>query len=138
MQRAADGTYLWRTGLDADGGSALNATDQAAFTILVARAVSHPGKVSPYATPLASTNDPLFWPSHLGVMRVWHALRLRHYGRETSAAYEAWDWGESTAARPTIFNRTSSCYGRNVDDVLPFRDFMNEERREAAAAKGYL
>ena len=92
----------------------------------------------PYATPLASTNDPLFWPSHLGVMRVWHALRLRHYGRETSAAYEAWDWGESTAARPTIFNRTSSCYGRNVDDVLPFRDFMNEERREAAAAKGYL
>ena len=37
--------------------------DQEAFTVLLARAVSHPGKVSPYGTPLASTNDPLFWPT---------------------------------------------------------------------------
>ena len=32
----------------------------------------------------------------------------------------------------------SSCYGRNERDVLPFRHFMNEELREAAAAKGFV
>lgn len=132
MERGDDGAYLWRTGRDADGGYLLETADQEAFTVLLARAVSHPGKVSPYGTPLASTNDPLFWPSHLGVMRVWHALRLRD--QHKSPAYATWDWGPGA----TVFNRTSSCYGRNERDVLPFRHFMNEELREAAAAKGFV
>merc|ERR1711965_719465 len=109
MDRADDGTYLWRTGLESDGGTRLDADDQANFTVFLARAISHPGKVSPYATPLASTNDPLFWASHLGVMRVWHALRLRAAHATTAADYDTWDWGPSTRDRKTVFNRTSSC-----------------------------
>ncbi|CAM9189470.1 unnamed protein product [Choristocarpus tenellus] len=35
------------------------------------RFVSHPGKMAPFATPLAATNDPLFGPSHSAYLRLY-------------------------------------------------------------------
>lgn len=136
MEVDESGTFLWRTGRDADGGRLLTDAEQANFTVWLARAVAHPGKVSSYATPLAATNDPLFWPSHLGVTRLWHALRLRRATPEHDATdpFFDWDWGPSTETHPTVFNRSSTCYGRNGDDVLPFRNFMNEQKRSSSSS----
>lgn len=123
--------YRFRTGPVDTGGRELEDDEQESLMVWLARAANHPGKMGPYTTPLASTNDPLFWPSHLGVMRAWHAYALLPNTR--SRALGQWDWGAKAHGWTTNLNRSSTCYGRNLHDVLPFRGFMDEGRRAGGA-----
>ena len=67
-------------------------------------------------TPLAATNDPLFWVAHGSFERVWSAKRLLPEFKHSFD--QSWD-----------YNGESECYGRNYDDEVPFRNFMDEQNR---------
>lgn len=54
----------------------LSEEDQEELLVWLARAACHPGRVSPFMTPLAATNDPLFWVAHASFERIWAAKRL--------------------------------------------------------------
>ena len=58
-----------------DGGRELDDAEQAELMVWLARAVNHPGRMGPYTTPLASTNDPLFWVVHANLDRVHAWMR---------------------------------------------------------------
>ena len=72
-----------------------------------------PGKMSPQATPLAATYDPIFWPSHNNYERLWAWKRLH----PDSAFSNLWK------------DDSSTCYGHNLHDSLPWRNFLRSENR---------
>ena len=71
-----------------------------------------PGKMAPFATPLAATYDPIFWPSHNTYERLWAWKRLH----PDSAFSDLWKDDNST------------CYGHNLHDSLPWANFLDEGR----------
>ena len=77
----------------------------------------HPGKLAPASSYHAGTNDPLFWVIHANIDRT-HAWMRADSDPITGAATfdETWDTTNET-----------SCAGHGYHDVLPFRNFMQEE-----------
>ena len=72
-----------------------------------------PGKLAPMATPLAATNDPIFWPSHNFYEKIWSWLRLK--GRAGTGKFsEKWE------------QQADACFGQDFHDPLPFRGFLHE------------
>merc|ERR1719198_2187440 len=69
-----------------------------------------PGKMAPFATPLAATYDPIFWPSHNAYERLWAWKRIH----PDSAFSNLWKDDNST------------CYGHNLHDSLPWSNFLDE------------
>merc|ERR1719198_2011184 len=69
--------------------------------------------MSPMATPLAATYDPVFWVTHNAYERVWAWKRAK----PNSAFSDLWH------------DNNSTCYGHNLHDTLPWRDFLGEGRR---------
>ena len=64
--------------------------------------VCSPGKMAPMASPLASANDPIFWPLHANFEKHWSYLRLsRGDGRDGRGAGWSFNssWGDEFGAR---------------------------------------
>merc|ERR1719198_2863292 len=72
-----------------------------------------PGKMAPFATPLAATYDPIFWPSHNAYERLWAWKRMH----PDSAFSNLWKDDNST------------CYGHNIHDSHPWSNFLGEGTR---------
>ncbi|KAH8054378.1 carboxylic ester hydrolase [Aureococcus anophagefferens] len=68
-------------------GAPLSAAANNALKIFLAKLVLHPAKVAPYATPLAASNDPLFWVTHNAWERVWHYVQLHPSTQYGNALY---------------------------------------------------
>lgn len=101
MATDADGKVSF-TGLSADDN-----TELFKFTL---EALCHPGRMAQFATPLAATNDPMFWSLHNTFDRVWAFVRM-----------------DPTAAQP--FNASwatdTSCSMHGQEDYLPFGKFAS-------------
>jgi hypothetical protein len=70
-----------------------------------------PGKLAAFASPLAATNDPIFWISHNSYERLWSWKRLH-----------------PDNAFKTLWNdNNSTCYGHNYHDLLPWKNFVGED-----------
>lgn len=109
VEGATDKMYVFKK-KTSNGTEMLSPEEQAELMVFIAESTCHPGRVSPFMTPLAATNDPIFWVSHGSFEKIWAAKRLLPEYR--SKFNETWDYfGES------------SCFGRNWDDAVPFRDF---------------
>lgn len=107
---ATDKMYVFKK-KTSNGTIVLGPEEQAELMTFIAQSTCHPGRVSPFMTPLAATNDPLFWATHASFEKIWAAKRLLPEFRDNFN--QTWDhYGDS------------SCFGRNWDDAVPFRDFM--------------
>lgn len=98
----------------------------------------HPGKMAPFATPLASNNDPLFWVSHASWGRFWHFMRL---SPELSDGFHL-QWTDPTEKTfLTDYTNVTDCEGMlKEDDKLPFKGFTVDAAthpEEYAAAGRY-
>ena len=81
--------------------------------VLLLQIACHPGKLGQYATPLAATNDPIFWPTHSSWGRLWAYVRL---DPAFSAFNHSW-----TNVHP-------DCQGMyEYKDTLPFKNFLPGE-----------
>mmetsp|Transcript_19701 Transcript_19701/g.25975 ORF Transcript_19701/g.25975 Transcript_19701/m.25975 type:complete len:117 (-) Transcript_19701:57-407(-) len=69
-----------------------------------------PGKLSPFTSPLAAVNDPVFLSSHAYDQVYWSYLLLR------KSKFNYLDWDEAT-----------ECYGHHIDDQLPWYGFFGED-----------
>ena len=84
-----------------------------------------PGKMAPYATPLAATNDPIFWVSHSSYERIWAWARLRADHAEgqgaavnaSSSFHDSWNTNNSTCAGHNFHDTVRCCRGSSA--VLP-------------------
>jgi hypothetical protein len=129
-------TQLWRnvsgtiTFIGSDGVP-LAAPVNAELKVFLAKLILHPAKVSSFATPLAATNDPLFWASHSNWERVWHFVQLKpsvQYAKSVSAntnrtAESLKLYWDVVHPNPTEMN---ICWGRYWQAELPFSDFLDE------------
>ena len=79
----------------------------------------HAGKFGQFATPLAATNDPLFWPTHSAWGRFWAFVRVAPEYLE-SFDYK-WD-NSSTDDCENMFN---------YHDKLPFKKVTHKLKAEA-------
>lgn len=57
-------------------GACLEGAAADAFFVALAQLACAPGRVSPYMTPLAASNDPLFWVTHASFEKLWAFKRL--------------------------------------------------------------
>lgn len=73
----------------------------------------HPGRMSQFATPLAATNDPLFWSTHAMFDRLWSFVRLSPTA----------DGGEFDQT----WTSDGSCSMHGADDYLPFQQFAGAD-----------
>jgi hypothetical protein len=109
-------------------GAPLSAGANNALKIFLAKLVLHPAKVAPYATPLAASNDPLFWVTHNAWERVWHYVQLHPSTQYGNALYadsaerlkQYWDVNHAGLEPYRV------CWGRYWDAKLPFSDFLGE------------
>ena len=76
-----------------------------------------PGKMAAFATPLAATNDPIFWVSHNSYERIWSWMRVRPDRRKR--------WGDSWSV-----DRNETCVGHGYHDTVPWRNFIGEGSTE--------
>ena len=76
-----------------------------------------PGKMAAFATPLAATNDPVFWVSHNSYERIWSWMRVRPDRRKR--------WGDSWSV-----DRNETCVGHGYHDTVPWRNFIGEGSTE--------
>ena len=129
-------TELWRNisgrvTFLGDDDEPLDPADNEELKIFLAKLVLHPAKVSPFATPLAATNDPLFWSSHSNWERVWHYVQLDPMSQYriqsssmTNKTAEAlkmfWDVVHADPSEMNI------CWGRYWEAKLPFSGFLGE------------
>jgi hypothetical protein len=81
----------------------------------------HPGKMGPFATPLAANNDPLFWVSHASWGRYWHFVQL---SPKLSASFHN-DWADPTVSTfMDGYTNVTDCEKMlKEDDRLPFKGF---------------
>ena len=121
---ASTGRWRW---LDAAGAALPVATDMA-LTTYVAKLVFHPARVAAYTGPLASPNDPLFWPSHATFERPWAYLRAGGSLADDDAAGAAapfndtWDFADADDAAAD-----GGCWGYSLDARLPFSNLFGED-----------
>ena len=90
----------------------------------------HPGKMAPYATPLAANNDPIFWVSHAAWGRYWHFVRLA----PSFATDFHNDWMDPTTKNfLDHWQNVSNCENMlTLDDVLPFKGFTRDDAKGEA------
>jgi hypothetical protein len=74
----------------------------------------HPGKMGPFATPLAANNDPIFWVTHATWGRFWHYVQLNE---------DLWSNFDSTWG----YEATNCELMLNYDDLLPFTGFAAKD-----------
>lgn len=86
----------------------------------------HPGDLGQFSSPLASPNDPIFWPIHVGFERYWSFARLAPSIRD--AFNNTWD--------DYSHDREHTCRGWNMTSKLPFKAFGNGPAVTAAAHDG--
>ena len=121
---ASTGRWRW---LDAAGAALPVATDMA-LTTYVAKLVFHPARVAAYTGPLASPNDPLFWPSHATFERPWAYLRAGGAladddGAGAAAPFnDTWDFADADDAASD-----GGCWGYALDARLPFSNLFGED-----------
>uniref|UniRef100_A0A7S2E539 Tyrosinase copper-binding domain-containing protein n=1 Tax=Octactis speculum TaxID=3111310 RepID=A0A7S2E539_9STRA len=72
----------------------------------------HPGKLSPFSSPFAAPNDPLFYPLHNYYERVWAFRRHTTQGGPWNDS-----WGEGF---DSSLGFGSYCQGFGYHDTLPF------------------
>jgi hypothetical protein len=91
----------------------------------------HPGKLSPFATPLAATNDPIFWVSHAAWGRYWHYMRLNPTLKEDFHM----EWTDPTVASWMDGDMAvSDCEDMLKEtDTLPFKGFTEDGDSDAYA-----
>ena len=113
MLAAAPVSAAW-VGGDADAGyhwAGMSADDNLGLTRLTLAAACHPGALGQFATPLAATDDPLFWPLHAALERPWAFVR-----RAPEAAGFNHSWPAAGGG--------GGCDGHGFHDVLPFADAL--------------
>jgi len=71
--RTVDDTFCFAS---EPNGACLAGRDADDFFVALARLSCAPGRVAPYMTPLAASNDPLFWVTHNSFERIWAFKRL--------------------------------------------------------------
>ncbi|CAM9148680.1 unnamed protein product [Phaeothamnion confervicola] len=107
------------TSTSADGGGggtevlwfyALSEGENTELVRWLARFVAHPGKMAPFATPLAAPNDPLFGPVHSNY------LRLMGYMTLTGHLDTSWTDGEDGSGN----GPRGGMAGHGADSRLPF------------------
>lgn len=87
--------------------------DNAELLVFLLMTICHPGKMGQYGTPLAATNDPLFWPTHSSWGRLWAFVRL---SPEFDTFNSSWT------------NEAPNCQGMyELHDTLPFKNFLPGE-----------
>lgn len=104
LAQDANGTYRF-----------VNMTEDENSELLVflLMAICHPGKMGQYGTPLAATNDPLFWPTHSSWGRLWAYVRL---SPDFNTFNNSWQ------------NESPNCQGMyELHDTLPFKNFLPGE-----------
>eukprot|EP00615_Pteridomonas_danica_P010380 CAMPEP_0114352316 /NCGR_PEP_ID=MMETSP0101-20121206/17848_1 /TAXON_ID=38822 ORGANISM="Pteridomonas danica, Strain PT" /NCGR_SAMPLE_ID=MMETSP0101 /ASSEMBLY_ACC=CAM_ASM_000211 /LENGTH=642 /DNA_ID=CAMNT_0001492643 /DNA_START=20 /DNA_END=1948 /DNA_ORIENTATION=- len=100
------------TGLITLTGATSDQNDQ--FWVWLLSFTCHPGKMGPFATPLAANNDPIFWVTHATWGRFWHYIQLND---------ELWSnfdntWGGVSENCELMLN---------YDDMLPFSGFAAKD-----------
>jgi len=75
-----------------------------------------PGKMAAFATPLAATNDPVFWISHNAYERIWAWMRLKPTRNKR--------WNDNWS------DDNSTCSGHNYHDSVPWKNFLNEGKKD--------
>ena len=91
------------------------------LTVWLTRFLAHPPKMSPFATPLAAPNDPIFGPSHVSWIRAWDA-RLLSGG--IGLVKRDQDPGSIDLTWTT---QSDTWIGHNLRDVLPFKGLIPGE-----------
>ena len=118
---ANDSRVLWV--VDDDGRPATLGA-MWSYMVWAIEVACHPGYLGQFASPLASPNDPIFWPIHVGFERYWSYLRL---APDSRAAFNN-TWSDHTAG--------DGCRGWNMSDPLPFRDLAVDGAAGATGARG--
>ena len=118
---ANDSRVLWV--VDDDGRPATLGA-MWSYMVWAIEVACHPGYLGQFASPLASPNDPIFWPIHVGFERYWSYLRL---APDSRAAFNN-TWSDHTAG--------DGCRGWNMSDPLPFRDLAVDGAAGATGACG--
>jgi hypothetical protein len=98
--------------------------------VLFLNMIRIPPKVSQFATPLASHDDPLFWPLHVNWDRIWAYMRLAkdfdsEWSYDAVEAYKQLGWGYDDPLAPC-----DDAYGNQKDDG---KYFTNRELVELFA-----
>ncbi|KAH8083394.1 hypothetical protein JL720_8278 [Aureococcus anophagefferens] len=86
-------------------GACLAGRDADDFFVALARLSCAPGRVAPYMTPLAASNDPLFWVTHNSFERIWAFKRLT---ASRGAEANAEDLGDDDLGRRRPRRRAAS------------------------------
>ncbi|KAK7247978.1 hypothetical protein SO694_00086044 [Aureococcus anophagefferens] len=115
-------------------GACLAGRDADDFFVALARLSCAPGRVAPYMTPLAASNDPLFWVTHNSFERIWAFKRLT---ASRGAEANAEDLGDDDLGRRRPRRPPRRCRARRRRrgrrglrrawrDPTPFSNFLGE------------
>lgn len=100
----------------------VNYTESESYEIMrvILKLLSKAPKMSQFSSPLASPNDPIFWPIHISYEKIWHFLRLRPSPTFNSSWAGEVDKDDEASER---------IYGWGFDDtVLDFNDVYGIKR----------
>ena len=123
-------------------GDPLSGAVNAKLKVFLAKLIMHPAKVAPFATPLAASNDPVFWVTHNAWERLWHYVQL-HPSTQYGAALAQSPQGAERLKQYWDVNHAGEepyrvCWGRYWDAKLPFYDFQGEGSPEKQYTNGEL
>merc|ERR1711879_298819 len=95
--------------------------------------IARGAKVSPFMSPQGSANDPIFWPIHVGLDKLWH------YRRVVSTFNSSWTpghdsymtgWGYHAPVEPMTnaygIIRESNTYFTNQEIVMLFHPKLTQ------------
>lgn len=85
----------------------------------------HPGKLTPFSSPFAAPNDPLFFPLHNYYEKIWSFRR-----RTTISGNWSDDWGDGFDV--DLYGMTAYCTGYHFHDTLPFSNLLQKRTEDDA------